>query len=175
MVGKHTPSVLKDFHAKTHTMTRSILVGHGIDHMTMSRLGQQFDLEKGHGPTVPGKYFGADLREDRAGSQAYVALAAESAPSSDVKAGLAFMLLKNVLGNGPRILRGDGAGKLDKAVSKVGGNKAVAGVNYSYSDSSLTGAFIVAESSNVGQVKENCGKKCRNLAFLMTNFFIGCD
>lgn len=163
MVGKHKSATLKEFHNKTHTLQRSVLIGHGLDHLTLNRFAQQLQLESGEGPSVTSKYVGGEQRHDCGGSQAFVAIAAESAPSSNVQEALASTLLKIVLGCGPCTLRGHGVGQLQKAVNEVTGNKAVSGINYTYSNSSLTGAFIASDAANAGLVIDAVVNKMRNV------------
>ena len=62
------------------------------------------------------------------------------------------MLLKNVLGTGPKTKYGSLSGKLGKAVEKIEGQKAVGGFNFSYRDTGLAGALITCESGIAGHV-----------------------
>ena len=152
MIGKHKTNTLADFHAKTHTVTRTVIAANGVDHRILSKMGTQLNLEKGHGPTQPVKYFGGEQRLDCGGQHAVVAIATESGSASNAKESLACMLLRNILGTGPKIGRGNLSGKLGKAVAKIEGQKAVSGLNYSYQDSGLVGAFVVAEAAIAGNV-----------------------
>lgn len=152
MIGKHKTNTLADFHAKTHTVTRTVLAANGVDHRILSKMGSQLGLEKGHGPTQPVKYFGGEQRLDCGGQQAVVAIATESGSASNAKESLVFMLLRNILGTGPKIGRGGLSGKLGKAVAKIEGQKAVSGLNYTYQDTGLVGAYMVAEAAIAGNV-----------------------
>ena len=62
------------------------------------------------------------------------------------------MLLKNVLGTGPKTKYGSLSGKLGKAVEKIEGQKAVGGFNFAYRDTGLAGALITCESGIAGHV-----------------------
>ena len=152
MIGQHKSNSLSDFHAKTHTVTRTVVAANGVDHRIVSKLGSQLNLEKGHGPTQPVKYFGGESRLDCGGQHAVVALAVESGSASNAKDSLTFQLLRNILGTGPKIGRGNLSGKLGKAVGKIEGQKAVSGLNFSYQDSGLVGAFVMAEAAIAGNV-----------------------
>jgi len=152
MVGKHKSAMLADFHAKTHTVTRSVVAGHGIDHTMLTRLCSKLQLEKGHGPTQPCKYFGGEIREDHPGKLTTIAIGGQTAGSDNIKENLTFMLLRNILGNGPHIKRGNLSGKLGKAVAKIEGQKAVGGFQCSYQDSGLAGALITCEPAIAGNV-----------------------
>jgi len=152
MIGQHKSNSLSDFHAKTHTVTRTVVAANGVDHRIVSKLGSQLNLEKGHGPTQPVKYFGGESRLDCGGQHAVVTLAVESGAASNAKDSLTFQLLRNILGTGPKIGRGNLSGKLGKAVGKIEGQKAVSGLNFSYQDSGLVGAFVMAEAAIAGNV-----------------------
>jgi len=152
MIGKHTSAHLADFHAKTHTVTRSVLLGHGIESREMNRFGNLLNFDKGHGLSQASKYHGGEERANSSGNLTCVAIAGESAASGDRKEAVAALLLKNILGSGSRVKYGGASGKLAKAVEKIEGQKAVSGLNCSYADSGLTGAFIMCESSIAGKV-----------------------
>ena len=49
MIGKHKPEMLQDFHHKTHTASRAILVAHGMDHRSLCHFGESLKMDKGHG------------------------------------------------------------------------------------------------------------------------------
>ena len=81
------------------------MVGHGVDHVTLSRMGRSLNLDKGHGLSMSKKYFGGEQRLDVGGTNAYVAIAGESLKSSDVKEILTYQLLAQVLGTAPKVHR----------------------------------------------------------------------
>lgn len=163
MIAQHDSDMMQAFHGKTHTLTRSALVGHGIDHSTLSRLGNALALDRGHGPTQPSKYFGGEIRENAGGNLTVIAIGGESGPIDNAKESLAFMLLKNVLGTGPKTKYGSLSGKLGKAVEKIEGQKAVGGFNFSYRDTGLTGALITCESGIAGHVTSEVMATLRSL------------
>jgi len=164
MVSKHDQDLLQAFHGKTHTVTRTAVAGHGIDHGTLSRLGSSLNLDKGHGITQPSKYFGGEVRENSTGNQTVIAIGGESGPADNAREALAFALLKNVLGAGPKIKRGNLTGKLGKAVAKIEGQKAVGGFNFSYRDTGLAGAIITCESGIAGHVASEVLAQLRSLS-----------
>ena len=82
----------------------------------------------------------------------YILIGGESGPIDNAKESLAFILLKNVLGTGPKTKYGSLSGKLGKAVEKIEGQKAVGGFNFSYRDTGLAGALITCESGIAGHV-----------------------
>ena len=109
-------------------------------------------MEKGHGPTQPIKYFGGEEREMSTGNLVTVAIGNQTCSADNVKESLAFMLLKNILGNGPNIKRGSLSGKLGKAVAKIEGQKAVGSFNFTYQDTGLAGALLTCEAAIAGNV-----------------------
>jgi len=152
MLGKHKSNILDDFYAKTHTVTRSVLLGHGIESREMAKFSNLLNLEKGHGLSPTSKYYGGEERSGSGGNLTCVAIAGETAPSRNSKDAIAAMLLKNILGSGSNVKYGNGNGKLGKALATIDGEKAVSGINYAYQDSSLTGAFILCDSNIAGKV-----------------------
>lgn len=128
------------------------MAGSGIDHSTLSRLGNSLALEKGHGPTQSNQYFGGEMREECGGNLTTIAIAGQSCGMSNAREALSFELLKNVLGTGSGIKRGNLNGKLGKAVAKIEGDKAVGGINAAYQDTGLCGALITCQASIAGQV-----------------------
>ena len=120
----------------------------------MNRFGNLLNFDKGHGLSQASKYHGGEERANSSGNLTCVAIAGESASSGDRKEAVAALLLKNILGSGSRVKYGGASGKLAKAVEKIEGQKAVSGLNCSYADSGLTGAFIMCESSIAGKVSE---------------------
>ena len=93
---------------------------------------------------------------------------------------MAFALLKNVLGTGTNIKRGNLNGKLGKALAKIEGNAAAGGFNFSYRDTGLAGAIITCEAGIAGHVSKNkqTNKKSTSqfqpsrLCFCSSNFSI---
>ena len=163
MVSNHDQDMLQAFHTKTHTVTRTAISGHGIDHGTLSRLGNSLSLDKGHGITQPSQYFGGEVREIDSGSQTVIAIGGESGPADNAREAMAFTLLKIVLGTGTNIKRGNLNGKLGKAVAKIEGNVAAGGFNFSYRDTGLAGALITCESGIAGHVVSTVLAELRSL------------
>lgn len=128
------------------------MAGSGIDHSTLSRLGNSLALDKGHGPTESNQYFGGEMREECGGNLTSIAIAGQSCGLSNAREAMSFALLKNVLGTGSGIKRGNLNGKLGKAVAKIEGEKAVGGINAAYQDTGLCGALITCQASIARQV-----------------------
>ena len=110
------------------------------------------------------------MRENQVGDTAVIALCGESGPIDNIKESLAFMLLKNILGSGPKTKWGSVSGRLAKAVAKIEGEKAVAGINFSYRDSGLAGAIISCEAN----IAEHVSLKYKIFVLLPTRIFSPC-
>jgi len=157
-------SALKEFHSKTHTFTRTVLAGHGVDHATLLSLSRNFNLAKGHGPSHASKYFGGEARKDCGGDLVTIAIGGESTPASNVKEAMAFTILGKIMGSGPVIKRGSLSGKLGKAVSKIEGQKAVGGFNVAYQNTGLAGAVVICEASIASNVLSEVVGTLRSLS-----------
>ena len=140
----------------------------------MNRFGNLLNFDKGHGLSQASKYHGGEERANSSGNLTCVAIAGESAASGDRKEAVAALLLKNILGSGSRVKYGGASGKLAKAVEKIEGQKAVSGLNCSYADSGLTGAFIVCESSIAGKVSKEKNQDISVTQILREISFGGC-
>lgn len=165
MVGMHKTQALLDFHQNTHTMSRAVLVGHGVDSRDMGQYASLVKLGSGQGlVNSNNKYYGGEERKHCGGGPlTYIAIAGESAPHSNGKEAIASLLLKNILGTAGRVKRVNGSGKLTKELSKIEGEKAVSGINCAYDSSGLTGAFVVCNSKVAGKVVNETVATLRNL------------
>lgn len=155
MVGKHKPAMLMDFHAKNFSADKTFLVGMDIDHDVLAGYGEKLELAKSSSNSSSAvKYFGGgEERLDCGGKEAFVAIAAASAPATNVKEAVAFMLLQHVLGfTQQRVKYGTSCGHLQTAVKQIEGNHAVSAINYTYTDAGLIGAYIASESKCVAEV-----------------------
>jgi predicted Zn-dependent peptidase len=144
--------MLQDFHNKNYSADKSVLMGLDVDHDTLISFGEKFKLAKGGAASLPSKYHNGESRCECGGNQAFIALAAESAPATNVKEAVATMILQQVLGTGARVKRGNGQRQLQKATSSIGGEHSVSAINYTYSDAGLMGAFIASDAQSAGQV-----------------------
>ncbi len=133
-----------------------VLLGLDVDHDALVRHGETLNLGKGAGPAnTASKFHSGELRHDTTGYEAYVAIAAESAPGSNVKEAVANMLLQQILGTAPKVRYSQGQGKLQNAIASQSGAQTVSGLNYTYSDAGLTGAFIASDTCSLGEVSKD--------------------
>lgn len=168
MIGKHKPAALQSFYNNTFTAPRSALVGIGIDHKVLEKFSTILNLESGAGPSVKSNYFGGELRQDRGGKIAFVALAGETPGASSAKDMVTCNLLQRILGNGSSfnysLKSAPGNGKIDKAIGRDNNGEVVGkGINFAYSDTGLLGVAIKAEASLAGKAVEAAAQTLRSL------------
>jgi len=162
-VGAHSTAALQEFVTKHFTANRSALVGIGVNHATLTKFSELFELESGAGPSSSSVYSGGEIRQETGGSMAYVALATQCAGAVNVAETVAAMLLQRVLGMGNHVKYAAGAGKLSAAVSaQTSANFAVSGIGNIYSDAGLIGAMIVADAAAAGKVVGSVASALRN-------------
>lgn len=145
---KHISSeTLQHYVCKNFTTNRVAVVGLGVNHAQLVQYAQNMCLESGDSTASQSKYYGGEVRSEKGGDLAYVAIGAEGGALCSGKEAYAFAVLQRVYGIGPRTKRGlNSTGMLSKAVSGSLGDVpfAVSAINASYSDGGLFGAFLVA-------------------------------
>jgi len=153
-VGAHSTAQLQQFVTKHFTTGRTALVGVGIQHSSLAKFGELLTLEPGAGPTATAsKFAGGELRQEKGGSLAFVALAAPVTGSTSVKDAVACMLLQRILGTGSHVKYGASQSKLAKAAAAASAaNQSVAAIGSLYSDAGLLGAMVVCEASAAGKI-----------------------
>ena len=154
-VGKISSETLQHYVAQNFTSARSAVVGVGIDHQLLVGFAKNLHLENGTTESAPSKYQGfGELRVDKAGNWAHVAIATQGGALSNQKEALAFAVLQQVAGAGPATKRGNSNGALGKVISGAVGDKPLgfSALNASYTDNGLFGFVISAEAATVGRV-----------------------
>lgn len=153
-IGSHGTAQLQQFVAKHFTTGRTALVGVGIQHANLTKFAELLNLDQGSGPTgTASKFAGDELRLEKGGSLAYVALAAPVTGATSVKDAVACMLLQRILGTGCHIKYGGGQGQLARAAAAASAaNHSVAAIGSLYSDAGLLGAMIVCEAAAAGKI-----------------------
>jgi ubiquinol-cytochrome c reductase core subunit 2 len=151
-IGNLTPDRLSQFFEETFTGGRMAVVGVGVDHAALEDLAGAMGVPAGTGVVASGKYGGGEARVETGGALTTFAVAFEGAGWSDPKAAVTAMVLQQSLGTGPYILRGHGAGALQKAVSVGEGPVSVSGLNANYSDSGLVGFVASCDAKDAGKV-----------------------
>lgn len=154
-VGKLSAETLQHYVASNFTNGRAAVVGVGIDHQKLVGFAKTLQLQNGPETSAPSKYQGyGELRVDKAGDLAHVAIATQGGPLADQKEALAFAVLQHVAGTGAVIKRGNVNGALGKVVGAAlgSGQFGFSALNASYSDNGLFGFVLSADAKNVGKV-----------------------
>lgn len=154
-VGKHSPETLQHYFATNCTTNRAAVVGVGIDHQLLVGYAQCLPIESGAGTDTPSAYAGqSEIRFNRGGRHAHVAIACEGAALKSTKEALAFAVLQAAAGCGPATKRGDSQGALAKKIAAASSSAAVRALNVSYSDSGLFGFVVSTKAKHAGKVVE---------------------
>uniref|UniRef100_A0A673FXZ6 Cytochrome b-c1 complex subunit 2, mitochondrial-like n=1 Tax=Sinocyclocheilus rhinocerous TaxID=307959 RepID=A0A673FXZ6_9TELE len=119
MVGKISVDHLQQFFANNYTSARMALVGLGVSHAAVMKVGEQFfSTHTGFG--APGAvYRGGELRVQSGGGLVHALLACEGAVAGSAEAN-AFSVLQRLLGVGPHVKRGSNiTSKLSQCIAKA--------------------------------------------------------
>lgn len=161
-VGKLSPETLQHYVASNFTNGRAAVVGVGVDHQLLVGFAKSLQLENGSDASVASKFNGGgELRVDKAGNWAHVAIATEGAALSNQKEALAFAVLQHVAGARSATKRGNVNGALGKVVSGAIGSArpfAFSAFNASYTDNGLFGFVLSADAKDAGKVKKGLPK-----------------
>lgn len=155
-VGSILPEHLQSFVANNFTADRTAVIGIGIDHQYLVGYAKSLQLESGNANQQPSKYIGGQLRVDKSGSLASVAVATQGTSLANAKEVLAFAVLRNVAGTGSYVENGGVNGALEKVISSALKNPfEFSALNASYSDNGLFGFVLTANSREIGKVNLN--------------------
>ncbi|XP_067279992.1 ubiquinol-cytochrome c reductase core protein 2a [Pseudorasbora parva] len=155
MVGKIGVDHLHQFYANNYTSGRMALVGLGVSHAALMKVGEQFF--NGHtGAGAPGAkavYRGGELRVQSGGGLVHALLACEGAGTGSAEAN-AFSLLQRLLGAGPHVKRGSNTtSKLSQGIAKATAQPFDASAfSAPYSDSGLFGIYIISQADSAREV-----------------------
>uniref|UniRef100_A0A672KRP4 Cytochrome b-c1 complex subunit 2, mitochondrial-like n=1 Tax=Sinocyclocheilus grahami TaxID=75366 RepID=A0A672KRP4_SINGR len=119
MVGKISVDHLQQFFANNYTSARMALVGLGVSHAAVMKVGEQF-FSTHTGAGAPGAvYRGGELRVQSGGGLVHALLACEGAAAGSAEAN-AFSVLQRLLGVGPHVKRGSNiTSKLSQGIAKA--------------------------------------------------------
>lgn len=152
-VGKIEPEDLQSFVANNFTADRATVVGIGIDHETLVGYAKALQLDAKPAAAVPSKYIGGQLRVDKSGELATVAIATQGASLANQKETLAFAILRNVAASGAVLPNVGPAAPLEKVVHAALKNPYdFNALNVSYSDNGLFGFVLQANAREIGKV-----------------------
>jgi len=163
-VGRIGSETLQHYVASNFTSDRAAVVGVGIDHHLLVAYAKNLYLEPGTSSTVASKYHGlGELRVDKAGELATVAVATQGASLSNQKEALAFAVLQQVAGTGAAAKRGGNNGALGKIVSSALSNPfGFTALNVSYTDNGLFGFVLTANAREVGKAVDAAVKALKS-------------
>ena len=154
-VGKHSSETLQHYYASNFATNRAAVVGVGIDHKMLTSFAKGLPLESSNSNDSASKYHGpSEIRYDKSGSMAHVAIATEGGSLKNNKEALAFAVLQQSASSGSTIKRGNNNGALGKVISRALDGKSFCfrSLNASYSDSGLFGFVLSANGSDIGKV-----------------------
>lgn len=154
-VGKISPECLQHYVASNFVSNRAAVVGVGIDHQLLVGYAKNLYLEDGSDTIAPSKYHGlGDLRVDKFGNYASVAIATQGPTLSNDKEAIAFAVLQQVAGVGSAVKSGSLSGALGKKVAGVLGNSTYNfnTLNLPYTDNGLFGFVLTADARQIGKV-----------------------
>lgn len=95
-----TPGTLQNYVNTNFTASRAAIVGVGIEHESLLSFAKSFELAAGSGSAAPSKYVSGQVRHDKAGGLATVAIATQGASLANPKEILAFSVLRTIAGSG---------------------------------------------------------------------------
>uniref|UniRef100_A0A8C1HCM7 Ubiquinol-cytochrome c reductase core protein 2a n=1 Tax=Cyprinus carpio carpio TaxID=630221 RepID=A0A8C1HCM7_CYPCA len=153
MVGKISVDHLQQFFANNYTSARMALVGLGVSHAALMKVGEQF-FSTHTGAAAPGAvYRGGELRVQSGGGLVHALLACEGAAAGSAEAN-AFSVLQRVLGVGPHVKRGSNiTSKLSQGITKATAQPFDAtAFSATYSDSGLFGVYIISQADSAREV-----------------------
>lgn len=154
-VGKISSECLQHYVATKFTANRGAVVGVGIDHQLLVGYAKNLHLEEGDSETIASRYVGSELRVDKAGEWASVAVGTQGAALSNQTEVLAFAVLQCAAGTGPATKRGAAHGALGKVVNSTSTNPFVfSALNASYTDNGLFGFVLSGQAKDVGKVQQ---------------------
>lgn len=149
-IGKLDTETLQNYFTKNFTTNRTAVTGVGIDHQLLVGFAQNLQLESGAGTDSVSTFNGgAEIRRDKAGKLAHIAVATQGAPLKNFKEALAFAVLQAAAGISPVTKRGESQGPLVQAITKSSkGQIAASALNVSYSDNGLFGFIVSADAGS---------------------------
>lgn len=151
-VGKISSETLQHFVSQNFTAGRAAVSGVGVTHNTLTGFAQNLKLTGSDAADAPKAQFvgGQEVRVDKAGNWASVAIAAEGAAWENA---LVSSLFKFAAGTGRSTKWGNVNGTVGKAVSEaLGGNDfSFSGLSSVYADSGLAGFVLTSDATNVGK------------------------
>lgn len=154
-IGKISSETLQHFFESNFTANRGAVAGVNVEHTLLVGFSQSLQIGTGEGIRNESKYHGnAEIRKEKGGRAASVAVATSGGSWSSLKEGVAFNILQRAAGTTPSTKRGQSAGVLVKAIQSAAPNTAATTLNASYSDNGLFGFVVSGPAKEVGNATE---------------------
>ncbi|XP_043281143.1 cytochrome b-c1 complex subunit 2, mitochondrial [Venturia canescens] len=149
-IGKISSETLQHYFNTWFSGSRCAVVSTGVSLGEVSAFAANLKLPGGDCSSPGSKFWGGEVRKERNSELATVAVAVEGSGLDKEKDALAFAVLQQVAGTGPRAKWGTSTAPLYKSVASAAGSDpfAVSAINASYSDAGLFG-FILSAPANV--------------------------
>ncbi|KAJ8931136.1 hypothetical protein NQ314_015990 [Rhamnusium bicolor] len=158
-IGRISTETLQHYVATNFLTGRAAVVGLGVNHAELTQYAQALKLNSGEGCTPSSPYKGGELRSNKGGNLAFVAVAGEGASLKDSKEALAFAVLQRAVGIGPQIKWSTtDNGLFSKSIGCSPEEYASTAINVSYSDTGLFGILLAAPSKSAGRFVESAVK-----------------
>ncbi|XP_055623961.1 cytochrome b-c1 complex subunit 2, mitochondrial [Toxorhynchites rutilus septentrionalis] len=159
-VGKHSSETMQHFFANNCTTNRTAVAGVGVDHQLLVGFAQSLHLESGGGAENKSSFNSSEVRHERGGNRASVAVAVHGVGWNNLKDCLAFIVLQSACGMGPVTKRGANNGALTK---QLGEKVASSALCPTYTDDGLFGFIVTGKAKKVGKAVEDGVKALRSL------------
>lgn len=160
MAGKHSSETMQHYVAANCTANRAAVAGVGVDHQLLIGFAQSLKLESGTGSESKVSFNNSEIRHERGGSRAAVAVAAQAVGWNNLKECLAYVVLQSAAGAGPVAKRGANNGALTK---QLGSGVEASALNSTYTDNGLFGFIVAGGAKEVGQAVEAGVKGLKSL------------
>ncbi|CAG9761659.1 unnamed protein product [Ceutorhynchus assimilis] len=161
-IGKISSETLQHYVSSNFTSARGAVVGLGLDECKMDELAQSLTLDDSNGHVNVSPYKGGEIRSDKGGSFAFMAVAGEGASVKNPKEAMATAVLQRALGVGPQIKWSTvDNGILSKAICSSEGYASSA-ISATYSDTGLVGVLIAAPAKAAGKILEGAVKALKS-------------
>lgn len=159
--GKHSSETMQHFVAAHCSTNGAAVAGVGVDHQLLVGFAQSLNLESGgSGESKADRFNSSEVRHERGGNRAAVAIATHGAGWGNLKECLAHIVLQAAAGSGPVTKRGANNGVLTK---QIGDSVACSALCPTYSDNGLFGFVVVGDAKEVGRAVEAGVKGLRSL------------
>lgn len=158
-VGKHSSETMQHYFEANCSASRAAVAAVGVDHQLLVGFAQSLNLGSGKGSDNKSSFNSSEVRHERGGNRAAVAVATQAAGWDNLKDCLAYIVLQHAAGTGPVTKRGANNGVLTKQLSGVDSSALCS----SYSDNGLFGFVVAGDAKNVGAAVEAGVKALKSL------------